>query len=299
MITELLLMELASDQQKIQRHEHAQFPCSAYFTNWKKEGINGVPWHWHREFEFMFVVKGTVKGSFGSEQAILHEGDGFFVNSGNFHSILMEDCERCQVRSFVFDPVLVSGGSDTLFHEKYILPLISVSAFPGTALYDRAPTHHIVLEHIKKAHRASEDEQGAYEYDVRYHLSKALYYIYKDNEQLLTERRDIVVHSHRTRAMLDYIHKHYDEPITLADLAEEISVCDREVQRYFRKDLNTSPVSYIRHYRIHVACKMLLDSQKPVTEIGLACGFSNSSHFCRIFREVMGCSPQSFRKKNL
>ena len=173
MISELIFMELASDQQKIQRHEHVLFPCSAYFTNWKIDGVKEVPWHWHKELEFMFVVKGTVTACFGSEQVILHERDGFFVNSGSFHNIVMKDCYSCQVRSLVFDPVLVSGGANTIFDENYIKPLITVSAFPGIALYDREPSQHIILECIKKAHRACEDERSAYEYDVRYYLSKA------------------------------------------------------------------------------------------------------------------------------
>lgn len=298
MISELILLELASDQQKIQKHDHAMFPCSAYFTNWKKDGVRGVPWHWHRELEFMFVVRGNVMGCFGGEQVFLSQGDGFFVNTGNFHSIELNNCDSCQVRSFVFDPVLVSGGADTVFAEKYINPIISVSAFPGTGLYDRKPVHHDILEHIKQAHHACESEQDAYEYEVRYHMSKALYQIYKDNEQLLREKSDVIVHSRRTRTMLDYIHKHYDEGITLTDLAGEINVCEREVQRYFRKDLNISPIRYIQQYRIHMACKMLIESGQPITEIGLLCGFSNSSHFCRIFREHMGCSPQTFRKNN-
>lgn len=298
MISELILLDLASDQQKIQKHDHVMFPCSAYFTNWKKDGLRGVPWHWHRDLEFMFVVRGNVTGYFGGEQVSLRQGDGFFVNTGNFHSIELDNCDSCQVRSFVFDPVLLSGGTDTVFAEKYVKPIITVSAFPGAGLYDREPVQHEILEHVKLAHYACESEEDAFEYDVRYHLSKALYYVYKENEQLLSEKSGIIVHSHRTRAMLDYIHKHYDETITLADLAQEINVCEREVQRYFRKDLNTSPISYIQQYRIHIASKMLIDSEQPITEIGLMCGFSNSSHFCRIFREHMGSSPQSFRKKN-
>ena len=99
--------------------------------------------------------------------------------------------------------------------------------------------------------------------------------------------------------MLDYIHKYYNEPITLSDLAMEISVCEREVQRYFHKDLSMSPISYIQKYRIYIACKMLINSQQSITEIGLACGFSNSSHFCRIFRKHMGCSPNNFRKNEI
>ena len=210
----------------------------------------------------------------------------------------MTDCSHCQVRSFVFDPLFVSGGSQTIFDQKYIHPLISVRAFPGAALYWKDPVHRIVLEHVKDAHEACETETAAFEYDMRYHLSKALFTVFKAYEQELLEKRDIVVHSGRTQAVLSYIHAHYDEAISLSDLADAANICEREVQRCFHKDLNVSPVTYIQRYRINMACKMLIETNQSVTEIGLSCGFSNSSHFCRIFRQRTGSSPQVFRTHN-
>ena len=299
MISELVLMELAGDRQKIQQHDHSRFPCSAYYTRWTKTGITGVPWHWHDELEFAYVARGSAKCIFGEEEAILHEGDGLFVNVTNFHQIEMTDCPLCQVRSIVADPLLLSGGPDTVFQEKYISPVTGVRAFPGAALFAGNSKHRDILEHIKKAHAACETEQDAFEYAVRYHLSMALSGIRFLFQEKLKELEDTSFHSRRTRAILDYIHHHYSEPVTLPDMAASASICEREVQRCFRADLHLSPITYLQNYRIHIARKMLLESRQSVLEIGMACGFQNPSHFCRIFRKHTGSSPMEFRQNNL
>lgn len=115
----------------------------------------------------------------------------------------------------------------------------------------------------------------------------------------LKELEDISFHSRRTRAILDYIHHHYFEPVTLSDMAASASICEREMQRCFRADLHLSPITYLQNYRIHIARKMLLESRQSVLEIGMACGFQNPSHFCRIFRKHTGSSPMEFRQNNL
>lgn len=298
MVSELLFMELASDQQKLQKHEQMLFPCSAYHTDWRRDGIRGVPWHWHSEFELMMVVEGSVESCFGSERVVLHTGDGFFVNSRSLHRIEMTDCDRCQVRSLVFDPLLVSGGRETVFHEETVQPLLLAGAFPGMALYRNGEAGRAILEHIRQAHQHCECERGGYVFDVRYHLSKALYRILQENACRIAEAGATEGGARRTQAMVDYVHRHFDEPIALADLARVSNLCVREVQRCFRREMDITPIEYIQRYRIRMACKRLLDGNPSSTEVGLSCGFSNSSHFCRIFRQYMGCSPTEFRRCN-
>lgn len=297
MIRELVLMQLASDQQKKQKHDMPQFPCSAYYTDWRKSEIEGVPWHWHRELEFMTVVKGNVLVQFGEQSAVLKEGDGFFCNSRSLHRIIMEDCHSCCVHSLVFDARLISGSPGTIFDEKYIYPLISAKSFSGTALFLTDPMQAEILKHIKAAHANCKNEETGYEYEVRYHLSKALLLIWKENEKNLSPAQQGTLQMNRVRDMLDYIHEHYASPITVSDLADAASICERECQRSFRKILHQPPMDYVQQYRIQMAGKMLLETKDSILEVGLAAGFSNPSHFCKVFRTHMHCSPARFRKE--
>ena len=126
-------MQLASDNRKIQVHDNPLFSCSAYYTDWRKSFIEGVPWHWHDEIEFAVVVDGEADAEFGEVRTHLKTGWGIFVNAGVLHRINMSGCETCQVHSFVVDADLLAGGA--LYSTKYIHPITSCSSFYGLALY--------------------------------------------------------------------------------------------------------------------------------------------------------------------
>lgn len=297
MISELLQMQISSNQQKKQIHDNPHFPCTAYYTDWHRHKIEGVPWHWHKELEFMTVISGKAIVRFGDQSHLLESGDGFFCNSGSLHQVHMENCERCHVYSLVFDAGLISGGVGTVYDEKYVYPLISSRTFSGTALFRSNDTHRTVLEHLKKAHQSCRDEIYGYEYDVRYHLSKALLLLFQENQEMLSSNIPASRQTDRIRKMLDYIHQNYAAPITVSDLAVSANICERECQRCFRKILHLTPMEYVQQYRIQMAGKLLMETKDSVLDVGLAAGFSNPSHFCKVFKQHMHCTPADFRSK--
>lgn len=298
MISELVQMQIASDQQKKQTHDSPHFPCSAYYTDWNLHKIEGVPWHWHKELEFMTVVKGKAMIFFGDQSYLLEAGDGFFCNSGSLHQIHMEDCQNCCVHSLVFDANLISGGTGTVFDEKYIYPLISSHSFAGSVLFQSNGPHRAVLEHLKYAHQSCRDEVYGYEYDVRYHLSKALLLIFQENKAALSAGTLDSQQMNRIRKMLEHIHQNYASPITVSSLAASANICERECQRCFQKILHMTPMEYVQQYRIQMAGKLLMETKDSVLDIGLAVGFYNPSHFCKVFKQHMNCTPAGFRSKN-
>lgn len=298
MISELLLMQLASDQQKKQTHDQPQFPCSAYFTNWEPHKIEGVPWHWHRELEFMVVIKGQTQVSFDGKTFLLHRGDGFFCNSRTLHQIQMADCTYCSVNSLVFDASLISGGPGTVYDEKYIAPLVSSHSFSGMILSHLNDRHQEILNHIRIAHKNCQEESDGYEFEVRYHLSQALLHILQQNRDALSAESSGSRQMSRVRKMLDYIHQNYASPVSITDLSLSANICERECQRCFRQILQQSPMDYLQQYRIQIAGKLLLETQLSVLDVGLSVGFSNPSHFCKIFKSYMNLSPGRYRREN-
>lgn len=297
MISELLQMQLASDQQKKQTHDSPHFPCSAYYTDWNLHKIEGVPWHWHKELEFMTVIRGKAMICFGDQSHLLEAGDGFFCNSSSLHQIHMADCESCCVHSLVFDANLISGGAGTVFDEKYVYPLVSSKAFSGTALFRSSAVHREILRHLTSAHESCRDEAYGYEYDVRYHLAKALLLIVQENQDALSASAPASGQMNRIRKMLEYIHQNYAAPITISDLAASANICERECQRCFRKILHLTPMEYVQQYRIQMAGKLLMETKDSILNVGLAVGFANPSHFCKVFKQYMNCTPAGFRSK--
>jgi AraC family transcriptional regulator len=87
----------------------------------------------------------------------------------------------------------------------------------------------------------------------------------------------------------------FREPVTLAELAAEVSVHPVHVARGFHKRFGRPVGEQIRLLRVEAACEELRNSQAPIAEIAVRTGFCDQSHLCRVFRRYMGVSPQEFR----
>ncbi len=82
-----------------------------------------------------------------------------------------------------------------------------------------------------------------------------------------------------------------DSPISPADIAEEIGISTRQLERLFGKYLNCSPKKYYVEMRLERARHLLIQTDKSITEISLACGFESPGHFSRVYRANFGITP--------
>lgn len=101
---------------------------------------------------------------------------------------------------------------------------------------------------------------------------------------------------HSTR-LLAYLNTHYAEHITTPMLAAAAYCSERECYRIFQNCLHTTPTEYLRNIRLQSACRLLLETDTPVTEIAQLCGLGSSSYFGRLLRQETGLSPSDYRRK--
>jgi AraC family transcriptional regulator len=87
----------------------------------------------------------------------------------------------------------------------------------------------------------------------------------------------------------------YLQAPSLADLAAIAGVHPVHLSREFRKHYQSTIGEFIRKRRIEHACKMLASSHTALSEVALACGFSDQSHFCAMFKGHTGLTPAKFR----
>lgn len=96
----------------------------------------------------------------------------------------------------------------------------------------------------------------------------------------------------------EYIDRHYAEPLTLQALADVGHGSPYHLHRTFKKVTGMTPVAYIRRTRLEQAKRLLLSTDKPVTEIGLSVGMPNLSYFITLFKQNNGCTPAAYRMRN-
>lgn len=94
---------------------------------------------------------------------------------------------------------------------------------------------------------------------------------------------------------VDAMESHVAEPITLDDLAAAAGISPRQLNRLFREKLGRSTMGYYRELRLDKAQSLLRNSSLSLTEIALATGFANSSHFSSSYARYFGQPPSAGR----
>ncbi|MGE3240871.1 MAG: substrate-binding domain-containing protein [Pirellulales bacterium] len=95
---------------------------------------------------------------------------------------------------------------------------------------------------------------------------------------------------------LRYIHAHAHHGIVVNDVLREVPISRRSLEIQFRSYLGRSPAEEIRRIRLERGRQLLGRRELSITEIALACGFSNATRFGVAFRKCFGTTPRSFRK---
>lgn len=101
----------------------------------------------------------------------------------------------------------------------------------------------------------------------------------------------------RLAAAVQHLHKNYAKPLTTRQLASMVGISSSQFARRFHKLFNATLRQYQLRVRVRVACRLLAQSDKNITEIALEVGFYDHAHFSRTFSRLMGLGPLAYRKQ--
>ncbi|MBP0614622.1 GlxA family transcriptional regulator [Jiella mangrovi] len=115
-----------------------------------------------------------------------------------------------------------------------------------------------------------------------------------DRQRLPLRARLGVQHAKVVRA-IEIMEANLADPLSLAEIADHVELSRRQVERLFERELGLSPARYYLEMRLDRARHLLRQSQLPIVEIAIACGFVSASHFAKCYRELHDRSPQQER----
>ena len=98
---------------------------------------------------------------------------------------------------------------------------------------------------------------------------------------------------------LRYIHEHYQEPIKLSEVANEIHLNKSYLSQLFQKTMGVSYSEYLENLRIQAAKRFLKTTNLTAAEIAEMVGFSSQNYFTKVFKAAVGVSPIRFRNVKL
>lgn len=121
--------------------------------------------------------------------------------------------------------------------------------------------------------------------------------------QLIVYHKDTSIIDKRIKKVLHYMSNHYNEPITVRQMAASIHLSDMYFGNLFKQETGMSFRKFLTMIRMNRAEDMLYSGEYKISEIADACGFSDVFYFSKIFKESRGYAPstalQSKKNKNI
>jgi two-component system, response regulator YesN len=102
-------------------------------------------------------------------------------------------------------------------------------------------------------------------------------------------------HSSVVKQALMYINLHFNEPINLQSVADELGFNRTYVAKKFKDEMNTTVIDYIQKKRVDEAAFLIEQGRSSITDISYMVGFSSYNYFCKVFKEVKGMTATEFK----
>lgn len=252
-----------------------------------------APWHFHPEYELTFISKGEGIRYVGNSVEKFEVGDFVLIGSNLPHCWKDSIQNKGSVKSLIFqwnDDIL---GENWIEKNEFknIKTLLNL-ALKGIKFKNINPKK---IEHkLAKIINQTPFEKLISFVQLLDELSD-----YKEIETLtttgFTPNLNIKANN-RIDKVYDYVQENYDKKIKLNEASKLVSMGDEAFCRFFKKSLNKSFFTFVNEYRINLACKSLIETNKQVSQIAYNCGYESLPFFYRQFQKFMNCSPLQFKK---
>ena len=247
-----------------------------------------MSYHWHIEYEVIRVLKGELLMTIGEDEFTAKSGDIIFIKGGLLHGGIPKNClYECIV--YNLDSLMTASPAG-----ERLLKKVSSNSIE---IYDHFPSGDRELLRITDrmfGHMKTRGEGheltviGAFYEFFGYILEHSLY---KEAQSISAKDGQRIEH---LKNVIATIEEHYDECITLDDLARAAGMNSKYFCRYFREMTHRTPIDYLNYYRIEQACFKLATSNNSVAEIGMSCGFNDESYFIKTFKKYKGVTPKKY-----
>lgn len=115
------------------------------------------------------------------------------------------------------------------------------------------------------------------------------YYIQKNEGSTNTDLANPIDSS------IQYIQKHFKEPITLNMVADSVYLSPSHFSRLFKEEMDITFIEYLTEYRIEQSKSLLKMTSLPIEVIANQMGFTSAGYFATTFRKSEGCTPTKYR----
>lgn len=260
------------------------------------------PWHYHPEFEIIFVEKSYGIRFMGNHIGNFSDGDLMFISS-NLPHLWKNDMDFYQ-------------GNDDLFVDVYVIHFREDALKDG--FFDLPE-----LAHIKKLFLRGQQgvliQKGKDHEQISALVKGVVRSTGFDRLSLFLKTLDAIANTkdsnllcspgytnsvdlsdtERIDTIMRFVMEHYSDDVKLETVANLANLTKASFCRYFKAKTHKTFSQFLNEIRILNACKLLVNSDMTVTEICYNTGYNNISHFNRQFKLITGLTAKEYAKKYL
>jgi AraC-like DNA-binding protein len=257
------------------------------------------PWHFHSEYEIIFVEEGTGERFVGDRMESFYPGDVILLGSNVPHYMRSAEAYYAGNASLRVKGVIVQFAPDYMLQtiNKYadLNHIKSLLEKSRRGIHFPYPANSDIIQRIRALPGYKGVERVAnllilLDRMADFHPKRILGSPHFNNNLALFS-------DSRIEKTLSYITCHYTENITLGDIAAVISMNTSAFCRYFKEKTGKSCIGYIQDLRIGYACKLIVNTSDDISQISMECGFNTLCHFNKIFKRNTGLTPSEYRKQ--
>lgn len=280
-------------------HETINYGNSMGVRMFHNVDYEDYPEHWHTAIEIIMPVHEGYNVIVGEKKYCLKEGDILILNSGTLHAPEAPPKGERIILQF----------SDYLLYSLREMETL-LNLLPPVMFFSEEEDFQRLYSFIKRQMDAIvveyDQEKTFFGAAIYARLIEIFIYIGRNAIWGDRKRKNVIIDNNPSKkkeymesvmSACNYINQHYQEPLSLEEIADVSGFSRFHFTRIFKQCMNMTFYEYLNQKRISKAEELLSTTSQSVTEIAMNSGFSSISAFNRTFKSVKGCSPSVYRGK--
>ena len=246
------------------------------------------PLHWHDELEILYPLNGDMNLLVDGQKYRLPKKNLTIIESRQVHSNLIHGDTAMNVCIHVSKNKLKSYLPDI---EDFL-----IQCMPENINDEQFPAYYEICQMLARLTKLYILDTPELSLETEGIVLQVMAHLLRH----FAIRKDDGISNHsstdRLHQILSWVEEHYKEPLSLADVADEMGVSREYFCRIFRKSMGISFQQYLAEIRLNHIYQDLVNTHDPVSEIMENNGFTNQKRFNANFKELYGCTPSEVRR---
>ncbi|MFX3634062.1 MAG: helix-turn-helix domain-containing protein [Candidatus Pristimantibacillus sp.] len=252
-------------------------------------------WHYHRQLELLYIIKGKLDVYVEEDSFHLGPGDVIVIGASQLHRDRSVSHLDYIVLQFDLEPFF---DHSTIPYMRYFSETEKPLSHANYIFQEHPEVKKQVGDCIRQLLNEATRKDTGYELAVSMYIKQILLLLLRnDHRKALVEQDDF--DRIRLKPVLDYVENRLTDRIHVEEVCKMANMSYYYFVKFFKKTIGMSFTEYVNYRKIKCAERILLTKDLSISDVGERIGMPNMAHFYKMFKKHNDCSPKQFQRKML